>query len=356
MEPITISEPITIFIEGRSMTLQFSRVDVSSLVLDEGNPRISFYRDNQPVDHLDQKQVLFGLMCRNPQAYSKLKESIRDNRGVVNPIMIEPSSDEVNKFRIVEGNTRAAIYMQLLAEESDESCWKIIPAYVLPADIEPSQRDYIRLQCHLRGTTPWDAYEKAKYLYRLWQIEGWSIDRLEQHTKLTARQVKENIEAYRLMDEQYLPGHLDNPNEVAKFSYFVEYVKDNELHKEMKSAALDDKSFCQWVGDPRMLPAARDVRSLRAILEMPDVRDTYLRSGFEAAMDRLSLRKPYAVSVFYGDVQAVIDGLKTLRSDEIWEAATVDGEAKLTLLKELAEWSAKVVRMVENARDGKQST
>jgi hypothetical protein len=346
-------EAIVISVDGMSMMLDFSQADVSSLVLDEYNPRISFYKDNQPIDHLDQKQVVFGLTCKNPEAFSKLKESIRDNKGVVNPIWIEPIEGG-RKFRVVEGNTRAAIYLQLRAEEPGELRWETIPAYILPTNVQANQRNFIRLQSHLRGTTPWDAYEKAKYLYRLWQVEGWSIDRLEQQTKLSARQVRENIDAYRLMDEQYLPQHIDNPNEVAKFSYFVEYVKDRELRKEMKNADLNDDTFCQWVGEANMLPAARDVRSLRAILEMPDVRDTYLRSGFEVALERLSMRKPYAVSAFYADVQAVVDGLKTLRSDEIWEAAALEGEAKLALLRELVEWATKVVRMAENARDGKQ--
>lgn len=346
-------ESLVLSINGIETTLSLTHINISSLTLDELNPRIGFYKDNQPAEHLEQDQVTYALSCRNPEAYRKLKASIKNNKGAVNPIWVqsEPSS---NRYRVIEGNTRVAIYRQLWAEDPQNPCWITIPAYVLPPSADNSQRDFIRLQSHLRGTTPWDAYEKAKYLCRLYYVEGWHMAQLEQHTKLTETQIRESIEAYQFMETEYLPQHPDNPNEVAKFSYFAEYVKNNNLQKAMKAAGFDGQVFCKWVANDNMIPEARNVRQLYEILSTPDARDTFLQQGFEAATDVLALRKPYAVSPFYGTVQEAISGLKTLRNDEVWAAAADDGTAKLALLRELADWSGKVVRMVETAQNGQQ--
>jgi hypothetical protein len=346
-------DALVLWINGIETTLSLIHIDTSSLILDEFNPRIGFYKDNQPTEHLEQDQVVYALSCRSPDAYAKLKASIKNNRGAVNPIWVqlEPSS---TRYRVIEGNTRVAIYRQLQVEEPQSQCWLAIPAYVLPAAVDSGRRDFIRLQSHLRGTTPWDAYEKAKYLYRLFDVEGWHMSKLEQHTKLTERQIRESIDAYQLMEREYLPMHTENPNEVAKFSYFAEYVKNRELQKAMKAAGLGSSAFCEWVANGKMIPEARDVRQLVEILTTSEARETYLRQGFEAAIEVLAVRKPYAVLAFYSVVQDVISGLKALKSDEVWAAAADDGVARLDLLRELADWSGRVVRMIESAQNGEQ--
>src|SRR5437764_906538 len=90
------------------------------------------------------------------------------------------------------------------------------------------------------------------------------IKKIEKQTKLSMAEINQNIKAFQLMQEQYLPLNQD-PNEVSKFSYFVEYVKDNKLKKLMEKNGFDDKSFCDWVSDKNKIPTGQDVRRLRDI-------------------------------------------------------------------------------------------
>lgn len=251
-------------IDGKETIIKLRSIEIGKLELDELNPRISFFRDNQVIDGLTKDQIVFALTNKKPEAFRKLKDSIHNNKGIVYPIWIEPVRDK--KYKVIEGNTRVVVYQQLQEEEPYEDRWKTILCNVLPHEIEEEQKNFIRLQSHLRGTTEWDAYEKAKYLYKLWEEDAWSISRLEKQTKMTEKQIKENIEAYKIMEEQYLPIHRDDPNEVSKFSYFVEFRKNKELKKLVKEGKFSLLYFCDWVGEGKFR-RGEDIRRISMVLK-----------------------------------------------------------------------------------------
>jgi hypothetical protein len=154
------------------------------------------------------------------------------------------------------------------------------------------------------------------------------------------------------MEEQYLPTHGDDPNEVIKFSYFVEYVKDEKLQRLMakNSKTIDD--FCNWVADKDKIPTGQDVRRLRDILENDDTKNAFINRGFRAAIQMLALRKPYLVSPLFRDIENVIEGLKNVSAYEIDEIVNEDSSEKETMIKELARWSQKVLNMISEGKDG----
>ena len=335
-------------INGKETIIELREIEIDKLELDELNPRISFFRDNQVTDSLTKDQIIFALTNKKPEAFRKLKDSIHNNKGVVYPIWIEPVKDK--KYKVIEGNTRVVVYQQLQQEEPNENRWKTILCYILPHEIDEEQKNFIRLQSHLRGTTEWDAYEKAKYLYKLWQEDGWSISRLEKQTKMTEKQIKENIEAYRIMEEQYLPAHRDDPNEVSKFSYFVEYIKDKKLQKLMEKSSKNIKDFCDWVADKEKIPTGQDVRRLQYILENNDTAKAFIDKGFDAAIQILEFKKPNLVSSFYKDIENVIEGLKEISAEELDEIINENNSEKEKMIRELADWSQKVVEIIENEK------
>lgn len=280
-------DQLEIPIDGKKTKIEQRKIGIDKLELDPLNPRISFFKDNQIVDTLTNDQIIFALTNKKPEAFRKLRDSIHNNKGIISPIWVELLETEQNeKYKVIEGNTRVVIYQQLQIEEPNEENWKNILCYILPQEIDNEQKDFIRLQSHLRGATEWDAYEKAKYLYRLWENDGWSTNRLEKQTKMTERQINENIEAYRIMEEQYLPNHNDDPNEVSKFSYFVEYVKDKKLQKLMEKNKKNKKDFCDWVADKEKIPTGQDVRKLRDILSIEDTKNAFFDKGFDSAMQK----------------------------------------------------------------------
>lgn len=342
---------LEISLDGRATIVGLERVPLDQLVLDEFNPRISFFKDNQAVADLSEQQVEFALSQGNPEAWRKLKDSIHNNRGVVNPIWVEPVDlAGGRRFRVIEGNSRVLACRRLAGEEPGEALWHTILAYVLPDAVSAEQKNFIRLLSHLRGATDWDAYDKAKYLYRLWDEDGWPIDRLEKQTKMTRRQIEQNIEAYRLMTDQYLPKHGADPAAVSKFSYFVEYVRDKKLQQLLAKYAGGIDGYCDWVADRNKLPRGLDVRKLRPMLENDDARRALLRSGFDAAMDVLALRAPQVVTPFYRDIESVIQGLKDFTMADAEDIASDRLGGRLRSLGELADWSRRALDMVGRAK------
>lgn len=341
---------IVLPINGKKTAVELKEIEIDKLQLDDSNPRISFFKDNQLTDSLDEKQIIYALINKKPEAFKKLKDSIQNNKGVIYPIWVESLEDD--RFKIVEGNSRVVVYKQLRKEEPNEEQWNRILSYILPVKISDEQKNFIRLLSHLRGTTEWDAYEKAKYLYKLWEIEGWPTDKLEKQTKLTEKEIKESIDAYRIMEEQYLEIYRDDPNEVSKFSYFVEFVKDKKLQKIMKENSKSLEDFCNWVSDKEKLTRGEDVRLLRHILADKDARDRFLNKGFEAARQILELRKPNIVSYFYRDVENVIEKLKNMSAREIDEIISEKNGEKEKMIKDLTKWSSKILKLIDKEING----
>jgi hypothetical protein len=341
---------LTIPLDGKETTIELTQVQIVALLLDQMNPRISFFRDNQPFGELTTDQIVFALTNKKPEAFRKLKDSIHNNRGIVYPIWVEPLGK--GKYKVIEGNSRVVAFQQLSREEPYEDRWKSILSYVLPQKVGEEQKDFIRLQSHLRGTTDWDAYEKAKYLYKLWHDDGWSITRLEKQTKMSEDQIKSNIEAYKIMEEQYLPSHADDPNEVSKFSYFVEFVNDKKLRKLVTDYCGGVPEFCEWVADKDRIPTGQDVRRLRDMLEIEEIRKAYLSKGFEASLHMLELQKPHLVSSFYRDIERALEGLKKISAQDLDEIIQESDSGKERLIKELASWSKRVVNLIEKEKNG----
>jgi hypothetical protein len=341
-------------IDGKETKIELKQIEITKLKLDELNPRISFFRDNKVTDDsLTEDEIIYALVNKKPGAFQKLKDSIHNNRGIVYPIWIESVKEKRDKkYKVIEGNTRVLIYQQLQKEEPNEEKWKTISCYIFPNEINEEQKNFIRLLSHLRGTTEWDAYEKAKYLYKLWHEDGWSINRLEKQTKMTEKQIRENIEAYKIMEEQYLTVHGDDPNEVSKFSYFVEYVKDNKLQKLMKKSSMDIKDFCDWVANKEKIPTGQDVRRLRDIFDNEDTKNAFISKGFDAAIQILGFKKPNLVSSFYKSIEDVIEGLKEINSQELDEIITEENSERENMIKELAKWSQKIIDLIEKEKNG----
>jgi hypothetical protein len=333
-------------LDGKDIRVKLQELDINQLELDELNPRISFFKDNQVEDVLNEEQIIFALTNKKPEAYRKLKDSIHNNRGIIYPIWIKPIEHE--KYKVIEGNTRVVVYQQLAKDEPKETKWKTILSYILPNDIDEGQKNFIRLQSHLRGTTEWDAYEKAKYLYKLWQEDSWSKQRLEKQTKMTEKQISDNIDAYRLMEQQYLPKHGDDPNEVSKFSYFVEYVKDKKLQKLMEKNSKSVSNFCDWVADKNKLPTGQDVRKLRDLLENKEIATTYFENGFDSAMQILTIKKPNLVSGLYKEIESVIEGLKDISMYELDEIISEKKGERERIIRELLNTCKNVVKHLDS--------
>jgi len=214
---------ITVNLDGIPTKIERLRISLKQLILDIENPRIQYFLDTRLNDSVTQDKIKFALAEGNDQ-YEKLKEHIERNGGVYDPIWIVPKEDY---YIVIEGNTRAFIYEELSEKYVNEEKWKAIDAYVLPYKVERNVINFIRLEKHLFGTTPWDAYEKARELYRLYSEEDYSLKRLEQLTKLRSSEIKDEQSKQALIDDDFQAAleQLEQKNPAAKSKLF-EKIED----------------------------------------------------------------------------------------------------------------------------------
>lgn len=304
---------INVNLDGVPTEIKRSKIPLKQLILDIENPRIQYFLDTRLNDNITQEKIKFALAEGNDQ-YDRLKEHIERNGGIYDPIWIVPQGEY---YVVIEGNTRSFIYEELSEKYVNEEKWKTIDAYVLPHRIERGVINFIRLEKHLFGPTPWDAYEKARELYRLNTQEDYSYKRLEQLTKLKASDIRNNIQAYMDMEEQYLPKY-NRPAERLKFSYFVEFRKNKDLKRLVNEGKVSLLDFCDWVGEGKFR-CGEDIRKLPAVLKDKQSREALIDYDFQAALDQLEQKNPAAKSKLFEKIEDVIRGVASMPFGELDE-------------------------------------
>lgn len=302
-----------VHLDGEAVSIREERLPLDMVRLDPTNPRIQYQLDTAIDVEVTQEALGFALTVANDQ-YEKLRENVERNGGILNPIWVAPDPD-ADGYLVIEGNTRVQVYSDLNEKYQTRPEWKTIPAYILPRHFSRQQINFIRLEAHLFGTTTWDAYEKARELYRLNTEEDYSLDRLSKLTKLSVSEIKTHIQAFRDMMEQYLP-HYTAPSEHQKYSYFVEFRKNAELKRLVASKQLNVVDFARWIGEGKF-SRGEDVRMLGQILKDPDAKEVFLAEKFGAALDQLAQKNPAAKSPLFEKIEDVTVGLKGLPFHEL---------------------------------------
>lgn len=331
-------DTLKVNLDGISTEIKRLKIPLKQLILDIENPRIQYFLDTRLNDSVTQEKIKFALAEGNDQ-YEKLKEHIERNGGIYDPIWIVPKEDY---YIVIEGNTRAFIYEELSEKYVNEEKWKAIDAYVLPYKVERNVINFIRLEKHLFGTTPWDAYEKARELYRLYSDEDYSLKRLEQLTKLRTSEIKNNIQAFMDMEEQYLPKY-NKPSERLKFSYFVEFRKNKELKRLVNEGKISLMDFCDWVGEGKF-GRGEDIRRLPLVLKDEQSKQALIDDDFQAALEQLEQKNPAAKSKLFEKIEDVIAGLESLPFGELDEIKRGQQPAKIESLKKLQNAAKNLLR------------
>lgn len=334
-------ENITVNLDGISTEIQRLKIPLKQLILDIENPRIQYYLDTRLNDNITQDKVKFALAEGNDQ-YERLKDHIERNGGIYDPVWVVVSQD--GYFTVIEGNTRAFIYEELSEKYVTDEKWKTIDACILPYKVDQNRINFIRLEKHLFGPTPWAAYEKARELYRLHTQEDYPLKRLEQLTKLKAADIRNNIQAYMDMEEQYLKKY-NKPSERLKFSHFVEFRKNKELKKLVKDGKLSLIDFCDWVGEGKF-GRGEDVRKLPLVLKDEQAREALISDNFQVALDQLEQKNPAAKSKLFEKIEDVIEGCESLPFGELDEIKRGLQPAKVNALKRLFDVTSNLLKNI----------
>lgn len=271
-----------------------TRIPIDEIVFDHTNPRIKHYLEMYTV--LNEEHMLLALGAGADEedgttalgSYARLKHSIRASGGIIQSIIVKPLDAE--RYLCIEGNTRVAIYRQLRNEartsgQSGET-WDHIPA-LISDQIDEEEAHKIRLQVHLVGNRPWDAYSKAKYLHELVEQYKMPIGELVSYCGGSKSDVMQSINAYVDMETHYRPviDDIDESFDPSRFSAFVELQKPG-IKQALFKVGYSERDFSQWV-DERKLHPLSSVRRLPQILDNPEARRVFLRDGARAAINTL---------------------------------------------------------------------
>ena len=261
-------------------------IPTQEIDFDRENPRIKValakYGNN-----LDDQRIRFALQTAtegsgSTSSYRSLKDSIRAARGISVPIVVWPNDD---RFVCVDGNTRLAIYYEL-HEENAPGEWSTINCLVLD---EPDQRDIetIRVTAHLVGARDWPAYEKARYLHYLRNVEFMDYDELIARCGGNKTTITQQIDAFHDMNEFYRDVNSDDAFKVDRFSGFVELQKA-DVKDSIYTAGFDLHDFGCWIRDGQIYRLA-DVRKLPRVLADEEARDSFVNGGIRSIEGAIEL-------------------------------------------------------------------
>ena len=240
-------------------------------------------------DKLDDQRIRFALRSATEgsesfSSYNALKDSVRAAHGISLPIIVWPNND---RFVCVDGNTRLTIYREL-REEGAPGDWDAINCLVLE---NPEQRDIetIRVTAHLVGAREWPAYEKARYLHYLRNVEFMDYDELIARCGGNRTTITQQIDAYHDMNEFYRDVNSDDAFKIDRFSGFVELQKRN-VKDSIFSAGFDLNAFGRWIRDGQIFRLA-DVRKLPRVLADEKARDAFVNGGIRSIEDAIAIEE-----------------------------------------------------------------
>lgn len=266
------------------------KVPIHDIELDTRNPRIRRFLEMYDTETVTEHQISLALDVtgdlteaglKDATTPAKLKASIIANGGIRQPIIV--NREPGGKLVCIEGNTRLWIYRDLDKKKAPGT-WDAIPSLVydqLPDD----DIDSIRLQAHIVGPRPWDAYSKAKYLWELQHNSMMPLNRIIELCGGSKRDVQTAIQAYADMESFYRPLCIHDDFDSERYSGFVEYQK-HKVKTAVLSAGFSGSDFGRWIHG-RKINHLREVRQLPLILRDETARKIFLKDGVKAAMDVL---------------------------------------------------------------------
>lgn len=263
----------------------YIELNIDDIELDRSNPRIANYLDLYDEAELTSDTMAL-LLGTTSDSCASLRESIKENGGIVHPIIVNHFSD--GRYVVIEGNTRLQIYRDF-RKKGVPGNWNIIKAIVYE-NIDDETMHSIRLQAHLVGPREWDAYSKAKYLNYLANERYMPMTSLVAYCGGTSKasEIKNMIAAYQDMQKFYRPlCDDDSMFDIKKFHGFVELQKRNVIDA-LKNHGYTKIDFSKWMVDGKFAKL-EDVRSIPNILNNKKATETFFKMDSRAAKKILAV-------------------------------------------------------------------
>ena len=268
------------------MMSTYIEIPVEDIELDKSNPRIArgvaYYGENIT------SETMALLLGSTSEACASFRESIRENGGIIHPIVVNKRTD--NGYVVIEGNTRLQIYKDFI-KNGIPGNWTTIRAIVYD-NLDTERIHAIRLQAHLIGPREWDPYSKAMYLHYLADVEHMPMATLISFCggNSKASEIRNMIAAYNDMETFYRPLCDDDTQfDHRNFHGFVELQRKNVIDA-LTMRGFNKRDFSQWMIDDRF-SILQDVRRLPEILKSKRALDVFLKENSREAKKILAVEE-----------------------------------------------------------------
>jgi len=297
----------SVVVEGKRLYVTYAELRITEVHLDARNPRINYQRP-QKDGHPDKPGELRDFVLNLP-GVSDLFKGIRDNGGLIDPILVDAEG------KIVEGNCRTAVFMKLRELMPDDSRWAKIPALVLPRDTTEREVAVLQGMYHVNGKIQWRAYLQAAHLHDMETRLKMDAETIGKSLSIQERVVKRLLKAYHAITE-HLP-QVKTGRRLEAFSHFEEFFKHRKL-EEFRKDERNVKIFAKLVKEKK-IPLGQNVRDLPAILARPSAYDQLLTSGYTAAMQDLGTAEPSKVYPLFKQLRHTRELLEGLQAQDLVE-------------------------------------
>ena len=325
--------------------MEYMKLPINQIKLDLENPRIKQWLEIYG-DDITSEGIALALSASSGSSststYSALKESIKVNRGIINPIIVNKISED--NLIVIEGNTRLQIYKEF-AEMDPDGPWNEIIAIVYD-NLPIEQIHAIRLQTHLVGPREWDPFSKAKYLNQLSNIDKLPMAMIISFCGGKSTEIRKLIDAYTDMTKYYFKkadeaGIDPDPREFSKFAE----LQNRSIKEALLTHHFTEDDFAHWVIEGN-IDSAQNVRKLPAVLANPDARSVFIKTNISEAVKYLNVPSKGIIDIssvsLYDLAREVTGRLRNIEYKEV-KALTNDPRYKehkndlCVLLDELSE-------------------
>lgn len=278
-------------------------LDINSIELDRDNPRIKMYLEMYGGNVTAQgiALALNSSSSDGATSFTSLKESIRVNGGIINPIIVNHTADD--RYVVIEGNTRLQIYREF-AENTENGNWNVIRAIVYE-NLSEEEMHSIRLQSHLVGPREWDPYSKAKYLHYLYHEAKLPMATIISYCGGKNNEVLKLIASYKDMQKYYVPlvNEKGYDMDIREFSKFSE-LQNRSIKEALALHHYELTEFAKWVVEGN-IDKAQNVRQLPQVLKEEAAKKEFFKTNLTNAIKKLN-----------SDVQGTVD-LSSLGYEEL---------------------------------------
>ena len=315
-------------IQGKQIPFTPARLRIDQVELDARNPRLQYLIGQ--VGGATTQATLDAMIWEKDQVKA-LSQSIYQNGGVREPIIVQPVAGVPDRYIVREGNCRTVCNRHLSDQHPGDERFAFISAQIYEHNLTEEDLAVLLADMHVAKKISWDAYEQAKYIHDLFHVYGKPYDWLSNHLRLGKSKISENLSAYKATTD-YLQVH-PSPANIKKFSFFQELMKKRELKERYDDSVEFRQKFYGWLNN-EIITDSKQVRSLPDILANAEAAKALDAEGFDAAAKVLITDNPALGSDLFHAVKTATAALKVAPAADIQDLKAGNAQ-KIIMLRNL---------------------